>query len=135
MNQIKVGCEVFIINSDQLLLGLRKNSYGAGTWALPGGHLEFGEKLVDAAKRELKEELDINASKLEIVAITDDPKDDGHYIHVSFILKDYLGGFKLMEPDRCEEWKYFSFKALPEEIFLPHQRILETFNQKKLYLY
>jgi 8-oxo-dGTP diphosphatase len=46
---IKIGCEVFIKKQDTILLGKRRNCYGEGTWALPGGHLEYSETLIDAA--------------------------------------------------------------------------------------
>ena len=52
-----IGCEIIVRKGQSLLLGLRKNCYGAGTWGLPGGHLEFNERLVDAVCREAKEEL------------------------------------------------------------------------------
>lgn len=59
-----IGVGVMVIKENQILLGLRnpdkvKTSseiQGQGTWTMPGGKVEFMEKLVDAAKRELEEE-------------------------------------------------------------------------------
>ena len=37
----KIGVGVVIRNSDCVLVGLRKNSHGAGLWSFPGGHMEL----------------------------------------------------------------------------------------------
>jgi 8-oxo-dGTP diphosphatase len=40
-----IGVAVIVIKEDEVLLGKRKNSHGSGTWAFPGGHLEFKESI------------------------------------------------------------------------------------------
>ena len=59
VTNIKVGCEIFLIKDDAILLGKRKNCYAEGMWALPGGHLEHGKSIRECVIRELKEELGI----------------------------------------------------------------------------
>ena len=49
--QVRVGVGVIIRKNDQVLLGERKGAHGEGTWAFPGGHLEFGETLVECSLR------------------------------------------------------------------------------------
>ena len=56
-----------MVKNGKLLLGKRKNIYGAGTWGLPGGHLEFKEAMKTAASRELMEETGLKAENLEFV--------------------------------------------------------------------
>lgn len=48
-----VGLGVFVIHPDgeRILVGKRLVKDGHGQWALPGGHLEFGESFEDCAKR------------------------------------------------------------------------------------
>lgn len=53
----RVGVGVFVINEKgHILLGKRTGSHGAGTLALPGGHLELHESFFDCAAREVYEE-------------------------------------------------------------------------------
>ena len=40
-----IGIAVMVVKEDRVLLGKRKNSHGSGTWAFPGGHLEFNESI------------------------------------------------------------------------------------------
>ncbi|KKQ79681.1 MAG: Nudix hydrolase 1, partial [Parcubacteria group bacterium GW2011_GWC2_38_7] len=63
---VKVGLGVIIIRDNKVLLGLRQGSHGAGEWAYPGGKVEFGETIFEAAIRETKEEAGIDITDLEL---------------------------------------------------------------------
>jgi 8-oxo-dGTP diphosphatase len=54
-NRPKVGIGVFIFKDGKFLMGCRKGTHGAGTWSVPGGHLEFGESFEECAEREALE--------------------------------------------------------------------------------
>lgn len=134
MSTIKVGCEVFLIKDNAVLLGKRKNCYGEGTWGLPGGHLEYGESILECAKRELKEELGIEGLKLSLISIIDNIDERGHYLHISFLLEQFLGEIRCMEPDFCYDWKFFDILNLPQEIFKPHKKIFKNYFRNTIYL-
>lgn len=55
-----VTVDALVINNGKVLLIKRKYKPGAGTYALPGGFKNHDETLLCAAKRELKEECDID---------------------------------------------------------------------------
>ena len=117
-----VGINVLVVRDNKLLLGKRKNSYGAGTWALPGGHLEQDEKMTEAAARELMEETGLTAVSFDFVNLFDDKRDDSvHYLQIGFVANDVKGDPSVKEPDVCEEWQWFDTTDLPENIF-PSQR-------------
>ena len=117
-NEARVGIGIFIWTYKKawlnwkFLMGKRKNSHGAGEWALPGGHLEFMESWNDCAIREVKEEtsIDISNSNIEFLTATNDifEKENKHYITL-FLQTTKLNDVNpiLMEPDKCEEWKWF----------------------------
>jgi 8-oxo-dGTP diphosphatase len=50
------GVGVAILEKGRLLLVQRRNDPGRGLWAVPGGRVELGETLRDAARREAEEE-------------------------------------------------------------------------------
>lgn len=59
MQRFELSASVALWRGRELLLMKRTGGVGAGGWFLPGGHLEAGERPVDAAVRELQEETGI----------------------------------------------------------------------------
>jgi len=127
-----VGVNVFVLRNNKLLLGKRKNVYGAGSWGLPGGHLEDREDMKQAAQRELKEETGLEAADFEFMNLVNDTRQDEHYLQVGFLAKDVIADEpKLMEPDKCEEWQWFDLDDLPEKVFAGHVEQIKAFKEKK----
>ncbi len=118
----RVGVGVIIMRDDEILLGRRKGSHGSGSWSFPGGHLEMYESFFDCAARETMEEtgLEIDIIK-ELPVVTNDffKKEDKHYVTV-YIRANYIGGeAKILEPDKCYGWDWFSWDSMPDDIFIP----------------
>ena len=122
-----VGVNILAAREGRLLLGKRKNSYGAGTWGLPDGHLEPGEGMKDAAVRELAEETGLSADSLEFSNIVNDRSRGQNRLQVGFIAQGIEGEPALKEPDRCDEWRWFGLNELPSELFPPHVRQIKNF--------
>jgi len=137
MSITQIGCEAYILKDKKLFLAKRSNVSGSGTWALPGGHLEFLERADECICRELKEELDLNIkpSQIELIAITDDlqQKENIHYVHITFRINIGNQEPKNLETDKCSGFDWFSLDKLPKSIFGPHQKILNTINSGKTY--
>lgn len=62
----------------------------AGLWALPGGHVDPGERVEHAAARELTEETGLTAAGLELVGVYSDPGRDPRGRYVTFAYRTYL---------------------------------------------
>lgn len=136
-----LGVGVMVLKEGKILLGLRNPSkekasselQGQGTWTMPGGKVEFMEKLVDAAKRELEEETSLKATKLDLLCISDDMSDTAHYVTVGFIAREYTGEAKAMEPETILEWKWFDLNDLPTNLYNPSKKCIEKYKEGIIY--
>ncbi len=116
----KIGVGVAIFNAEYVLLHKRKGKHAPGTWAFPGGHLEFGETFDDCALRETREEcgdeLRITRPKFWTAVNTVYPDEDRHYV-VIFMWSVAKSGQALnMEPEKGEDWKWFHVDHLPDPL-------------------
>lgn len=125
LEQVRVGVAVFFFNTaGKFLIGKRCGSHGAGTWGLPGGHLEFGETASAAAVREVAEEtgLIIDPDSIRRTGWSESVfvAERKHYITVvlAALCRSPLNPI-LMEPEKCEEWRWVTKKTLPEPLFPP----------------
>jgi 8-oxo-dGTP diphosphatase len=71
----------------RVLLVRRKFPPFQGCYALPGGFVEVGETVEDAARRELAEETGVKAGRLQLLGVYSDPKRDprGHTCSAVFL--------------------------------------------------
>jgi 8-oxo-dGTP diphosphatase len=124
----RVGVGVLVRRGGKILLGKRRGSHGEGAWAAPGGHLEFREALEACARREVREETNLDVTNVHVRTVTNDifEHENRHYVTI-FMVCDYASGdLKTMEPDKCEGWEWFAWDALPHPLFLPLVNLLTT---------
>lgn len=126
-NKPQVGIGVIVIKDNKVLLGKRKGSHGTGSWSFPGGHLELNESIEDCARREVLEETNIKIKKLKMGTFTNDifELEKKHYVTLYVLSEHDSGEVKLMEPDKCDEWKWFEWNNLPQPLFIPLQNLLK----------
>lgn len=101
----------------RIVLIRRKNPPFQGKWALPGGFVEVGETVENAAVRETLEETGLKVQLLSLLGVYSDPVRDprGHTVSVVYIAKP-LGG-ELRGADDAAEARLFSPDELPELAF------------------
>lgn len=134
----RVGVGVMIQNEKgEVLLGLRQGSHGAGEWSFPGGHLEFGETVFETAKREVEEETGLEVDEFNLISVFDEMrymKTDGkHFLNIGVKAKYKGGEPKVMELDKCREWRWFSLDNLPEKILESTEGIIKNYKAGKIY--
>ncbi|KAI9737221.1 MAG: hypothetical protein M1818_005753 [Claussenomyces sp. TS43310] len=113
-----VGVGVFVFDDrGRFVTGLRtgKGSVGAGTWALPGGHLEFGESFEECATREVLEETGLNIEDVHFLTADNNimKKENKHY--VTIFMRASVAGTKepqVMEPEKCEAWEWSTWEEM-----------------------
>ena len=116
--------DVIIEHQGGIVLIERKNPpFG---WALPGGFVEIGETLEEAAIREAKEETSLDIELLEQFHAYSDPKRDErfHTVSVVFIAK---GTGILRGADDARKAQVFFRDNLPSLIAFDHRNIIEDY--------
>jgi 8-oxo-dGTP diphosphatase len=117
----RIGVGVFVIRDGRVLLGERIGAHGAGTWALPGGHLEFGESVEDCARREVLEETGLRIGAISAGPFTNDifVAEHRHYVTLFVLVRDSDGEPARREPDKCLRWAWFDWREFPSPLFQP----------------
>lgn len=136
--QVRVGVACFVFNeAGDFLVMKRKGSHGAGTWGLPGGHIEFGEKVTECASREVREETGIylpasyySYTSISEAVFADEQK---HYITVICFCDCLVDAadVRIVEPEKCSEIRWVKRSTLPSPLFPPLAEYLRS-NPKAL---
>jgi 8-oxo-dGTP diphosphatase len=124
----RVGVGVIVLRDGLVLLGRRTGSHGAGTWALPGGHLEFGESVEQCARREVREETGLELQVVKPGPYSSDvfASDGKHYVTLFVVSQGAEGEASVLEPTKCACWGWFRWSLLPAPLFQPLQTLCNT---------
>ena len=119
--RFKVVPAVYLIvkNDDKILLSLRENTgYMDGHYSLVAGHLDGNEPARFACIREANEEAGMNLkmNDLKPSCIMHRLTPERECIDIFFIIENYNGNLKNMEPNKCGGLEYFDVDNLPNNL-------------------
>lgn len=123
-----VGVGVCVRKDGKVLIGKRKGGLMPGTWAFPGGKLDLNEELEACAIREIKEETGIEIENIRFAAFTNDiAKEAGmHYLTLFYVADWKVGEPQVLEPEKCEEWRWSRWDDLPQPLFISTSNLFKT---------
>jgi len=126
-----------IIQRDSwILLVKRRNDPFKGYLVLPGGFVNEGERVEDAAKREVKEETSLNIELLDILGVYSDPTRDprGHMMSTVFIAKISSHNDKVdaVAQDDAAAIEWISLEVIDtRNVGFDHKRIISDYKTWK----
>ncbi len=108
---------VVVVRKGKVLMVLRGNPPAENTWSLPGGSIELGEEVAEAAVREVREETSLVVEALGPVTCEDAIYRDGgrirfHYV-IIYVAARYVSG-EVRAGDDARDAGFFSLDELRE---------------------
>lgn len=127
-----VAVHLFLIKDGQILLLRRfKTGYEDGNYSVPAGHVDGNEKVTQAMIREALEETGIIVQEENLRMIhTMHRKSDEERIDFFFEAAQWKGEPKIMEPDKCDELRWFPIDRLPDNMIPYVKTAIENYQTK-----
>jgi len=123
---MKVGANVAIIQDGRVLLTKRRDF---AVWCLPGGCVDAGESVGQAAIREMREETGLEVRLTRLVGIYSVPQARAWCNLIIVFAGEAVGGAPKAQQDEVLEMAYFSAHEIPENLLWgQRQRIQDAFD-------
>ena len=128
--------DTIIQRDSQILFVKRKKDPFKDRLAFPGGFVNEGEKVEDAAKREVKEETSLDVDLVGILGVYSDPNRDprGHIMSTVFIgkISNDINNTEPLAGDDAAAIKWVDIETIDSEMFgFDHKKILLDFKRWK----
>jgi len=122
-----------VMSKDEKVLLLRRfnTGYQDGNYSLVAGHLDGGETTKQCIIREASEEAGIMVSPkdLDVIHVMHRFSPDREYFDIYLRTEKWSGDITNMEPDKCDELKWYNMNDLPENVLPEVKLALENINK------
>ena len=130
----KTGIGLLVFKEGKVLMGKRKGAHAADVYSGPGGNLEHLESFSQCAKREVKEEAGIEIENIQFLCLTNFTKyAPKHYVDIGLAADWKSGDPRVLEPDKCESWAWYTLDSLPLPLLDVVKNYVEAFRTRKNY--
>lgn len=118
--------DTIIVEDDRAVLIKRLNDPYKNCWAIPGGFVEYGERVEDAAIREAKEETGLDIELCSLIGVYSNPARDprGHTVTVAYLAK--ITGGKLKSDSDAKDAKFMAIDKIADmKLAFDHNEIFK----------
>ncbi len=134
IDYIGVGVGAVIVNERGELFLARRGPLAKnerGLWEFPGGSVEFGERLADALKREIREEYGMEIEVGALLDVVDHilPEEGQHWVSPTYLCRLLSGEPKILEPGKCTEIGWFRVEDVPEDLTMITRENLKNYRE------
>jgi ADP-ribose pyrophosphatase YjhB (NUDIX family) len=128
---LMVGAAILVLDSENRLLLMKRSDIGR--WGIPGGAMELGEVVENAARRETFEETSLEIGEMSLFGVFSGPGlyykypngDEVYNVTIIYISHDWRGELKLNHEHT--EWNWFAACEIPENISPPIEPVIKQF--------
>lgn len=117
-NRYPVAVHLFFDRGDAVLLARRFNTgWRDGEYSVPAGHVEAGETVLAAARREAREEVGVQLDVAEVQVVhVMHRKSDDERVDFFVAVRTWKGDITNAEPDKCDDLRWSAADALPANV-------------------
>lgn len=121
----RVSTDIIIADGDSIVLIRRGQEPFRGMWCLPGGHVEEGEQVHEAAVREAKEETGLDIELTGLHGVYDEPGRDPRGPVITVVYTAEVVGGELDAETDADSAHRVDRDDLPDEMGFDHREILD----------
>jgi len=132
IDYIGVGVGALIVDEQGRLFMARRGPQAKNErwrWEFPGGSVEFGERLADALRREIREEYGVEIEVGDLLDVVDHllPDEGQHWVSPTYLCRLLVGEPRICEPEKCAAIGWFYPHEVPDELTVISRKNLESY--------